>query len=75
MAAKKAAAKAAPSKADSPAVPYLDPELARIRDEELAREPEVKVAAPEEPSIDPELVEQRKKDLEREKNPPTVGSL
>jgi hypothetical protein len=72
MAAKKAAAKAAPEKADAPA-PYLDPELARIRDEELAREPKVKVAAPEEPSIDPALVEQRKKDLAAPVR--TIGSL
>lgn len=76
MAAKKTAAK----KATSPdvvstvtedttgGVPYLDPELERIRDEARKAEPEVKVAEAEEPTIDPALVEAREKALKAEQS-------
>jgi hypothetical protein len=72
-AARKATAKAEPTDAPQtdeaqPGVPGLDPELARIRDEARAAEPEVKVTPPETPSIDPELVKAREKALEAEKN-------
>ena len=47
--------------------PSLDPELAKIRDEEIKRNEKVPAAAPlGEPTIDPELVKARKADLERE---------
>ena len=47
--------------------PTLDPELAKIRDEEIKRNEQVPSRAPlGEPTIDPELVKARKADLERD---------
>jgi hypothetical protein len=47
--------------------PSLDPELAKIRDEEIKRNEQVPSRAPlGEPTIDPEVVEARKADLERD---------
>lgn len=76
MAAKKTAAKKATSsdvvstvtEDTTGGVPYLDPELARIRDEQLAAEPNVKITEPDEPTIDPALVEAREKALKAEQD-------
>lgn len=47
--------------------PTLDPELAKVRDEEIKRNEKVPAVAPlGEPTIDPALVEARKKELERD---------
>lgn len=46
--------------------PTLDPELARIRDEEIKANDKVKVEARPEPTIDPVLVKARKAELERD---------
>ena len=47
--------------------PLLDPELAKIRDEEIKRNEKVPAVAPlSEPTIDPELVKARKAELERD---------
>jgi hypothetical protein len=51
--------------------PLLDPELAKVRDEEIKALSEVKVTPREEPTIDPDLVKARdeaiRKDAERAK--------
>lgn len=44
---------------------YLDPELARIRDEEIARLEKVVVQPRPEPTIDPELVKIRDADMKK----------
>lgn len=46
--------------------PLLDPDLAKVRDEEVKTLSEVKVESREEPTIDPELVKARKAELERD---------
>lgn len=46
--------------------PPLDPDLAKVRDEEIKALNEVKVEARPEPTIDPELVKARKAELERD---------
>lgn len=46
--------------------PTLDPELAKIRDEEIKANEKVKVLPRPEPTIDPELVKARKAELERD---------
>ena len=47
--------------------PSLDPELEKVRAEEIKRNEKVPAFAPlEEPTIDPELVKAREKELERD---------
>ena len=44
---------------------YLDPDLAKVRDEEAAKLAEIVVEPREEPTIDPELVKAREAEIKR----------